>query len=449
MNLAERAEISGNDLERNSLEGILRSKCFERTHGLRNLLQYLWIHRQHDVSEYAIAIDALGRGADFDSKIDATVRVQIGRLRRQLDRYYENEGSEAELQVKIPLGSHRIQFVDAVPDPEPQSEDAIHTLTVVSEIPARLPVASYPPRGSGLTVREIVIAASAAAVLACIVMATAVIVLTRLHPAVRAASSKNLSSPLFWKEFFDNGKPTRIVLPAPLFFAWNPKDSDSLMVRDISVNEFDHSKKSPELAKIEKRLGKPAAWQNYTVASDTLAALRLARFLDKYGIQTTFSTSEDSPHEITDHENIIAFGTATSMVAFRPDLDKLSFRMGPHERYIIDRNRPSGSPPPYRMIFEQNERVVMPGIVALLPLNASGGRILLLQSEQTTALIAYLISDEGMRELSRAMAGTGSQFFEAVILSEVNGDNPIQSRLASYRSFSARRAAGSGVRSGN
>jgi hypothetical protein len=86
------------------------------------------------------------------------------------------------------------------------------------------------------------------------------------------------------------------------------------------------------------------------------------------------------------------------------------------------------------MIFEHKERAVMPGIVALLPRNSSGSRILLLQSEQTTALIAYLISDEGMRELSKALAGTRSPFFEAVVLSEVNGDNPIQNRLVAFRS---------------
>jgi hypothetical protein len=434
VNSAEHVAIPAEAQERESLEEILRSTCFERTRGLRKLLQYLWIHREHDVSEYAIAVDALDRGANFDSKIDATVRVQIGRLRRQLDRYYESEGRGAKRRATIPLGSHRLQLVDAAPASEVENENDIAALTVVPQVPPPLRSANEPAKRIGFSVREISFAAAAAAVLACVVMTTAVLILTRVHPAVRAASSGNEGRPLFWRQFFDDGKPTRIVLPAPLFFAWSPKDSDSLMVRDISVNDFNHSKKSPELMNIEKRLGKPSPWQNYTVASDTFAALRLARFLDKYGIQTNFSTSEDSPHEITEHENIIAFGTTTSMVAFRPELDTLSFKMGPHERYIIDTRMPSGSPPPFRMIFEHKERAVMPGIVALLPRNSSGSRILLLQSEQTTALIAYLISDEGMRELSKALAGTRSPFFEAVVLSEVNGDNPIQNRLVAFRS---------------
>lgn len=434
MSSADHVATAEGSRESRLFEEVFRSKCFERTRGLRKLLQYLWMNRENDVSEYAIAIDALGRGADFDSRVDAVVRVQIGRLRRQLDRYYETEGRSADRRIIIPLGSHRLEWIDvqsAAADQEDE-DDGSTALTVTSAVPAPYSIAPVPEKTSGWPVREISLAV--VVILACIAVTTTSLVLWKSHSSVRVAGVRN-DSPLFWKQFFDNGKPTRIVLPAPLFFAWNPKDSASLMVRDISVNDFDHPQTSPELVNIEKRLGKPARWQNYTVASDTFAALKLARFLDKYGIQTSFSSSQDFPHEITDHENIIAFGTVTSMAAFRPELDSLSFRMGPHERFIVDTRMPAGSPPPFRMVFEPNERTVVPEIMALLPRGSSGSRILLLQGEQTTALISYLISEEGMRELSKAMQGIKSPFFEAVILAEVNGNDPIQSRLAAFRAF--------------
>lgn len=431
--------MTAEDLRKIELfEEVLRSKCFARTRGLHKLLQYLWTNREHEVSEYAIAIDALGRRTDFDSKVDATVRVQIGRLRRQLDRYYETEGCAAECRITIPLGSHRIEWVEVQPAVDQQDhhrDDNVASLTISSTANSTT-LTSYPaaPGPEKTFWRPIVMIAFA--VVCCIVVSTIAVKVSRSHSSGTTASERN-DGPLFWKRFFDNGKPTRIVLPAPLFFAWNPKDSNSLMVRDISVNDFNHPQSSPELASMEKRLGKPARWQNYTVASDTFAALKLARFLDRYGIQTNFSSSEDSPHEITDHENIIAFGTWTSMVAFRPELDSLTFRMGPHERYIIDTSVSAKGSPQFRMVSEPNERVVTPEIVALLPRGSSGSRILLLQGEQTTALISYLISDEGMHELSKAMQGIKSPFFEAVVLSEVNGNNPIQSRLAAFRAFHA------------
>jgi hypothetical protein len=374
------------------------------------------------------------------------VRVQIGRLRRQLDRYYASEGQFAARRITIPLGSHQIELMDVAPAPaqEPQlseekaEESGIALTTPLPSVPYHFVVAD-PETMLRPPVRRMSLVMMA--VLGCIIVTATALLLSRdvsLRAALPVAHS---DSPLFWKQFFDNGKPTRIVLPAPLFFAWNPKDSDSLMVRDISVNDFNHPQSSPELTRMEKRLGKPARWQNYTVASDTFAALRLARFLDKFGIQTSFSSSEDSPHGIVDHENLIAFGTVTSMVAFTPEIDSLSFRLGPHERYVTDMRMPPGSPPQFRMIIEPNQRAVVPGIVALLPRGTSGSRILLLQGEQTAALIAYLTSDEGMHELTRAMHGTNSPFFESVILSEVNGDDPIQSRLAAFRSLSSQSLA--------
>jgi hypothetical protein len=418
------------------LEVVLQSKCFERAAGLRKLLQYLWANRQAEVSEYALALEALGRDASFDSRIDATVRVQIGRLRRLLHRYYETEGCLADRRITIPLGSHQMQFVDVQLSGADEAGMQVErsALTVAAVPPMRFVLSGRPGANEDWRTTRLI------PLMAAGMMGLLLIIVTGLMvPGVRAslisAAFSHKDAPPLWKQFFDNGKPTRIVLPAPLFFAWTPNDSESLMVRDITINDFDRSQDSPELAEIEKRLGKPGRWQNYTVASDTFASLKLARFLDAYGIQTSFSSSADSPREITDHENIIAFGTVSSLVAYREDLDRLSFKMGLHERYVDDLRLPANSPPPFRAVSEPGERVVAPGIVALLPRGMSGSRILLVQGEQTTALISYLTSDEGMREIGKALQNARTPFFEAVILSEVNEGTPLQSRLAAIRPF--------------
>src|SRR5882757_1404473 len=59
---------------------VLESHAFERAPTLRTLLAYLWRIRDENISEYAIATEALGRSPSFDAKTDATVRVQISRL---------------------------------------------------------------------------------------------------------------------------------------------------------------------------------------------------------------------------------------------------------------------------------------------------------------------------------------------------------------------------------
>lgn len=100
------------------LEEVLQSKCFERASRLRALLLYLWENRNLEISEYAIAVDGLGKAPDFESKIDATVRVQIARLRDLLRKYYEGEGSRSTIRIVIPLGTHQVQLVEAIPESE-------------------------------------------------------------------------------------------------------------------------------------------------------------------------------------------------------------------------------------------------------------------------------------------------------------------------------------------
>jgi len=425
-------QIAPADEAQEHFEAVLHSRCFERTNSLRGLLVYLWQNRNNEISEYAIAVDALGRNCDFDTKLDATVRVQIGRLRRLLKKYYESEGRNNGKRLVIPIGSHQISFVDAEPE---AGLERVHDKSAELDLIHQTVLSMQSPAPDSVSRRQYLIPALMIAILITLIFCSALLLLPSLRPGARSAKALEKGPPLFWRFFFDNGKHTRIVLPAPLFFNWDAGKNSSLMVRDISVNQYEDEDTSSQLIAIEKRLGKPNPWQNYTVASDTFASLQLARFLDRYGIQTSFSSSADSPHEITDHENIIAFGTFSSLEAYHSDLERLSFKLGPHERYVIDRLQPMGSAGQFPQVHESGSRMVTPGIVALLPRGTSGTRILLVQGAETTALITYLTSDAGMREIMEAAEKSRNPFFQAVILSEVNDGNPIQSRLAAFRPF--------------
>ncbi|HTD97113.1 MAG TPA: hypothetical protein VK627_09290, partial [Edaphobacter sp.] len=332
------------------LDGVLQSKCFERASSLRRLLQYLWKNRCCEISEYAIATEALGRKHDFDSKVDATVRVQIGRLRQFLAKYYETEGALCRRGINIPVGSHQLCVIDLYGE-ESSPERALPSSALGTVNPSGGEIAAEPARKANDRRRYWLLPLLASSVLSGLIM-FALTLLPSVRGGKQGAVAGRNELPVFWKRFIDNGRSTRIVLPAPLFFAWEPKDGGTLMVRDISVNDPGRSEESPQIVELEKRLGKPRQWQNYTVASDTFASLRLARFLDGYGVRTTFSSSTDSPHEIVDHENIVAFGTASSLAAYQTDLDRLSFKMGPHERYVTDLQLPAGSRPRFSLVEE-------------------------------------------------------------------------------------------------
>ncbi|HVX91599.1 MAG TPA: hypothetical protein VG985_00100 [Xanthobacteraceae bacterium] len=58
------------------------------------------------IKGYTIAVEALGRDADFDPQTDPIVRVEAGRLRRALERYYGETGADDPVAIELPRGSY-------------------------------------------------------------------------------------------------------------------------------------------------------------------------------------------------------------------------------------------------------------------------------------------------------------------------------------------------------
>lgn len=57
--------------------------------------------------EIALGIDFFGRPAStYDPKTDAVVRIEAGRLRQRLDRYYHGEGIDAPFEISLDKGSY-------------------------------------------------------------------------------------------------------------------------------------------------------------------------------------------------------------------------------------------------------------------------------------------------------------------------------------------------------
>ena len=66
------------------------------------------------LNQYSIAIDVMGRGAEFDPSTDSSVRVEAGRLRAKIREYYDIEGAADAIRFQLPKGRYNpdINFVD-------------------------------------------------------------------------------------------------------------------------------------------------------------------------------------------------------------------------------------------------------------------------------------------------------------------------------------------------
>jgi TolB-like protein/Tfp pilus assembly protein PilF len=96
------------------LDRILSSKVFAAAQRSQAFLRYVVERSLTDapapLKEFSIAMDVFARGDDYDPAIDATVRVEAGRLRSRLREYYDLEGSDDPISIDVPKGGYHPTF---------------------------------------------------------------------------------------------------------------------------------------------------------------------------------------------------------------------------------------------------------------------------------------------------------------------------------------------------
>ncbi len=95
---------------RAALERVLSSTDFDASERNRRFLRHVveenLAGRADRIKAYSIATTVFGRDDDFDPQIDSIVRIEAGRLRRSLERYYLTSGRSDPVRIDIPKGSY-------------------------------------------------------------------------------------------------------------------------------------------------------------------------------------------------------------------------------------------------------------------------------------------------------------------------------------------------------
>ncbi len=112
--------VTGSRATEVQIERILRSDTFRSAEALRRLLRFLADRLAagdaDQLKEYSVGIDGLGKPADYDPRVDSTVRIQVGRLRQKLAEFYRSEGLNDPYVVEIPKGHFKLSVT---PRPSP------------------------------------------------------------------------------------------------------------------------------------------------------------------------------------------------------------------------------------------------------------------------------------------------------------------------------------------
>jgi hypothetical protein len=148
-------------VERSELEAVLSSEAFVRSPTVAHMLHYIcerhFAGLSHEVKEYNIAVEALGRPTSFDQAQDSIVRVEAHRLRKRLREYYHGPGSQHTVQITVPAGNyvplfvrhHGVSEAGSIAEPVAVTSEIpqpVETPAISQELPVEAARTKAPPR---------------------------------------------------------------------------------------------------------------------------------------------------------------------------------------------------------------------------------------------------------------------------------------------------------------
>jgi TolB-like protein len=110
------------------LSRLLADPGFAASPRRRKLLAYVveqtLAGRSSRLKAFDLAVNVLGRDERFDPQNDPIVRIEVGRLRRDLDHYYADAGRDDPIRISIPKGHYVPAFetVSPIAAPAPAAE---------------------------------------------------------------------------------------------------------------------------------------------------------------------------------------------------------------------------------------------------------------------------------------------------------------------------------------
>jgi len=397
--------------------------CSPQLHGaeaLCKLLNYLAQHTLNSstghLKEYQIATEVFGRAADFDPQSDASVRVQVGRLRTKLAEYYNSIGAQDPLVVDVPKGHYSLSFerrvLEQLEETQPETESFLRR-TFVIRLPWMLAALSLFLFTIGYC--------------GYLWMQTRALQrqLTpwKYSPAVAA----------FWSGFLDAPLDTDVVMEDDAFLVVQNISHQTFTFNDYLdrnyIGNLQSQKFSPEIQRVLHLI----ALKNLGRATEARMAEHIAT-LDPAGRKLHwFNAREYTPFLLT-HNNVILLGGPLSNPWVQLFENQLNFT----EALNSEGNSPVTNRAPAKgeqAIYTSGETTQY-CVVAYLPNPQNNGKVLIVQgtsSEGTEAGLDFLLSEDQLSKIQDRLNSTKFPYFEVLLKTSWVMGSPLTTTIEAFR----------------
>jgi hypothetical protein len=259
-----------NEEKREAMQRVLTSRALGRSEQLRSLFSYVCDAaiegRGHELNEYVLGVNALGRPAEYSPAEDSAVRSRAYELRNRLRVYYASEAPDDPIRIEIDKGGYCPRFERA----------------------------ARPAAGTAIA---------------------------RSEPALLTAELEAL-----WGPFLEGTAPLLIVFDVRLFFYAPPT---GLVVRDHQTNDPAQVAQSEPLATFQRQMGATELRETWDYADfgTVHAAFLLGRLLSSRPLDVGLKHSSSLDWQDVRNSNLVFIGKPNHNPIIRSLLEDKDFQV--------------------------------------------------------------------------------------------------------------------------
>jgi hypothetical protein len=362
-------EITGQEV-RDEVERILSSQTLRGKETLQRLLAYL-ADRTLDGSaaalkECAIGVQVFGKPADYDPQEDASVRVQVGRLRQKLEEYARAEGVNDPLLIELPKRQFALQF-------HPQPLPAVPAAAPDIKEPAALPVVADEPPPAPQPLRRVswpslLLGSLLGSVLMALLWTGWSRWQTRAatqSTAVIAAESPELAE--LWQPFLASRRPLTLAMTMRPFLRY-----ENGVIWDWRLGNLNPEARESRLGELRQQLktARMVPWEKtYTSFGEATGIFLLTRLFERHQHDLQLKRSDALTWEEIAEQDVIFVGAGKAGVPFERIPVQLAFEQKPQSNTIINLHPKEGesaeyvTPPPDPKDYLQQEDYALISVV--------------------------------------------------------------------------------------
>jgi hypothetical protein len=405
------------------LERVLRSKAFRNSEALRNLLAYLGekslANPGEDLKEYTIGVEACGKPQSYDPQRDASVRVQVGRLRQKLEDYYKGEGGGDPVILELPKGRFAVRF-----------HESAAGVRAGRSVWGRLGLRVLRLRPTpGMVILLALLAGT---------LSWGMLLWRQLRDYEHRleistqAETVRVFSPL-WGPFLSRAVSSAVVFGSPPFFA---SRQHRMFVRLYGLKDPNDPRSSPEFSAIDSKTG-PLEGPRFDYASmgDAVAVQRLTAFFGSAGVSLRALPAHLAVWEAVKDDNLIFIGALRMHPLLRRLPVTQDFELGP-EGQIHNRKPGPGEQETYTTPDHRNAMTY--AVVGLYPGLKPGREILIVSAHSSPGAMGAtdFITSAGSLKSVQDRIGLGPagprRYFELLLRIYVDNDVPVKTEYVAH-----------------